>query len=119
MGGEDFTDRIVSEVLTAENARLELAELNDPMRVARLRSECEVAKRKLATEKDAHIRVPDADGRFGEKPKRFRIDRKVFGRLCDPLMQRVQAPIARALRAKSSVVSHVELGAPVVPEVSP
>jgi molecular chaperone HscC len=98
LGGEDFTDRIVSEVLTAENARLELAELNDPMRVARLRSECEVAKRKLATEEEAHIRVPDADGRFGEKPKRFRIDRKVFGRLCDPLLQRVAAPIARALR---------------------
>ncbi|MFK8112882.1 MAG: Hsp70 family protein [Rubripirellula sp.] len=98
LGGEDFTDRIVSEVLSAENSRLELAELNDPLRVARLRSECETAKRKLASELEASIRVPDADGSFGERPKKFRIDRKVFARLCDPLMQRVAAPIARALR---------------------
>ena len=98
LGGEDFTDRIVSEVLAAENARLELAELNDPLRVARLRSECEAAKRKLASDEETFIRVPDPDGRFGEKPKRFRIDQKVFGRLCDPLMQRVAAPIGRALR---------------------
>ena len=98
LGGEDFTDRIVSEVLAAENARLELAELNDPLRVARLRSECESAKRKLASDEQASIRVPDADGRFGEKPKKFRLDRKVFGRLCQPLMQRIAGPIARALR---------------------
>ena len=98
LGGEDFTDRIVSEVLAAEQARLEIAELSDPLRVARLRSECEVAKRKLATEEEAFIRVPSPDGTFGEKPKRFRIDRKIFKRLCDPLMQRVAAPIARALR---------------------
>jgi len=98
LGGEDFTDRIVSEVLASENARLELAELHDPLRVARLRSECETAKRKLAAEESASIRVPESDGRFGEKPKRFRIDRKTFARLCDPLMQRIAGPIARALR---------------------
>ena len=98
LGGEDFTDRIVSEVLSAENAQLELAELNDPLRVARLRSECETAKRALASEESASIRVPDSDGRFGDKPKKFRIDRKVFARLCNPLMQRIAAPIARAIR---------------------
>ncbi|MGB7323666.1 MAG: molecular chaperone HscC [Rubripirellula sp.] len=98
LGGEDFTDRIVSEVLSNENSRLELAELNDPLRVARLRSECETAKRALATEESASIRVPESDGRFGDSPKKFRIDRKVFARLCNPLMQRIAAPIARALR---------------------
>jgi len=98
LGGEDFTDRIVSEVLNAENARLELAELNDPLRVARLRSECEKAKRALAEEEQTSIRVPDADGRFGEKPKTFRFTREVFARLCDPLMQRIAGPIGRALR---------------------
>ena len=98
LGGEDFTDRIVSEVLSTENARLELAELNDALRVARLRSECEAAKRTLADQEQASIRVPESDGKFGASPKKFRIDRKVFGRLCDPLMQRIAAPIARALR---------------------
>ena len=98
LGGEDFTDRLVSEVLSAEDARLETAELHDPLRVARLRSECETAKRLLVSDEEAFIRVPDSDGRFGEKPKRFRIDRKVFRRICDPLLQRIAGPIARALR---------------------
>ncbi len=98
LGGEDFTDRIVSEVLAAENARLELAELNDPLRVARLRSECETAKRKLAEEQQTSIRVPDEDGKFGDQPKKFRIDRDIFAKMCSPLMQRIAAPIARALR---------------------
>ena len=98
LGGEDFTDRMVSEVLAAESTRLEIAELNDPLRVARLRSECEAAKRKLANEEEAFIRVPEDDGRFGEKPKKFRIDRKTFSRVCDALMQRIAGPIARALR---------------------
>ncbi|SMP65547.1 molecular chaperone HscC [Neorhodopirellula lusitana] len=98
LGGEDFTDRIVSEVLASENAQLEIAEFNDPLRVARMRSECETAKRTLASEESASIRVPDVDGRFAAKPKKFRMDRKTFARLCDPLMQRIAGPIARALR---------------------
>lgn len=98
LGGEDFTDRIVSEILNTENVRLELAELNDPLRVARLRSECETAKRDLADAEETAVRVPDADGRFGDKPKKFRISRKVFSRICNPLLQRIQGPIARAMR---------------------
>lgn len=108
LGGEDFTDRIVSEVLSSENARLEIAELNDPLRVARLRSECEAAKRVLVGEESAFIRVPDADGRYGEKPKRFRIDRKTFSKLCDPLMQRIAGPIARALRDAEMTPSEID-----------
>lgn len=98
LGGEDFTDRIVAKVLESENAHLEMAELHDPLRVARLRGECEAAKRKLTTEDSASIRVPETDGMFGVKPKKFRIDRNVFARICDPLLQRIAGPIARALR---------------------
>ena len=98
LGGEDFTDRIVSEILATENARLELAELNDPLRVARLRGEVEAAKRSLIDQEEAKIRVPDSDGQYSEKPKKFRLTRKSFASLCDPLIQRISAPIARALR---------------------
>jgi molecular chaperone HscC len=108
LGGEDFTDRLVSEVLAAESTRLEIAELNDPLRVARLRSECETAKRKLATEGEAFIRVPESDGRFGDKPKKFRIDRKTFARVCDSLMQRIAGPIARALRDAEMQPSEID-----------
>ena len=98
LGGEDFTDRIVSAVLSTENAQLELAELQQPLRVSRLRGECEKAKRELAIEEVCRIRLPESDGTFAEKPKRFKLTREEFSKLCDPLMQRIAAPIARALR---------------------
>ena len=61
LGGEDFTDRLVAAVLTTEKTQLEVAEMKQPLRVSRLREECEVAKRKLASEQRAHIRLPESD----------------------------------------------------------
>ena len=98
LGGEDFTDRIVSAVLSKENTQLEIAELKQPLRVARLRGECETAKRAMADEESAGVRLPERDGTFTESPKRFKIDRAAFASLCKPLMRRIAAPIARALR---------------------
>ena len=98
LGGEDFTDRLVAAVLSAEKMQIELAELKQPLRVARLRAECEAAKRQLAEEESVHVRVPESDGTFAESPKRFRIDRKTFAKLSDRLIQRIAAPIAKALR---------------------
>ncbi|MCC9601707.1 molecular chaperone HscC [Stieleria sp. JC731] len=98
LGGEDFTDRIVAEVLASEQVQLELAELNSPLRVARLRGECEAAKRSLSTGNSASIRVPNQDGELGDNPKQFALDDEQFKKLCKPLFQRVSAPVARALR---------------------
>ncbi len=98
LGGEDFTDRIVSAVLHHEKQQLEIAELKQPLRVARLRQDCEVAKRKLANEEGVRVRLPDANGTIPERPKEFKIDRKTFARLSEPLMKRISTPIDRALR---------------------
>lgn len=98
LGGEDFTDRLVAAVLNTEKIQLEVAEMKQPLRVSRLRQECEVAKRKLASEEKVHIRLPELDGSFAEKPKRFRIDRKMFEKLSKPLMERIERPIGKALR---------------------
>ncbi|KLU02944.1 Chaperone protein DnaK [Rhodopirellula islandica] len=98
LGGEDFTDRMVSAVLASEDTQLELAELQQPLRVSRLRGECEKAKRLLSQEDTCKIRLPDRDGNFPESPKTFRLTRADFSRLCDPLMQRIAGPIARSLR---------------------
>ena len=98
LGGEDFTDRIVAAVLQAENVQLEVAEMKQPLRVARLREECERSKRALATEAQSHVRLPLVDGVLPDKPKRFRMTREMFAKLCKPLMQRVARPIAKALR---------------------
>ncbi|MCC9655649.1 Hsp70 family protein [Rhodopirellula halodulae] len=98
LGGEDFTDRIVSAILAKEETQLELAELQQPLRVSRLRGECEKAKRKLSQDEQSQIRLPDSDGNFPESPKTFTIGRVEFARISEPLMQRIAAPIARALR---------------------
>ncbi len=98
LGGEDFTDRIVSAVLQNEKLALEVAELKHPLRVARLRDECEQAKRKLSNEEVVRIRLPDLDGTIPENPKEFRVDRKAFADLSEALMQRISTPIDRALR---------------------
>ena len=98
LGGEDFTDRMVSAVLKSENTSLELAELKQPLRVSRLRAECEKAKRTLIDSDPCRIRLPDMDGQFAESPKRFKLGRTDFAKLCEPLMQRIAGPVARALR---------------------
>ena len=98
LGGEDFTDRLVSAVLANRNMQLEIAELKHPLHVARLRSECENAKRKLASEKFTRVRLPELDGRYTEKPREFKLNRKNFQKLCGKLMDRIAVPIDRALR---------------------
>jgi molecular chaperone HscC len=98
LGGEDFTDRIVSAVLASEGTPLEIAELQQPHRVSRLRGECEKAKRLLSDEEVCRVRLPGADGTFSEDPKPFKITRDDFAKLCDPLIQRIAGPITQALR---------------------
>ncbi len=50
LGGEDFTDRLVSVVLSQKNMQLETAEMQHPLLVARLRQQCEDAKRAFLSE---------------------------------------------------------------------
>jgi molecular chaperone HscC len=97
LGGEDFTDRLVSAVLASQKLQLEVAELKQPLRVARLRNECEHAKRQLATVEMARVRLPEQSGEFLEQAPEFQLDRTVFSRLCAPLMKRLPGPIDRAL----------------------
>ncbi len=98
LGGEDFTDRLVSAVLASQKLQLEVAELKQPLRVARLRSECEQAKRRLAREGQTRVRLPEPNGQYAERPLEFRVDRSGFAKLCANLMNRIAVPIDRALR---------------------
>ena len=97
LGGEDFTDRLVSTVLKREGLQLETAELKQPIRTARLRQECETAKRNLLKNGKARIRIPDQDGTFDDS-KAVSIDRAAFSKFVQPLMERIKAPINRTLR---------------------
>ena len=98
LGGEDFTDRMVAWVLQQEGLQLEVMELQQPLRVSRLRQACERAKRSLTTQPQGEIQLPDEHGRRIENGKTVTITREQFATLTGNLMARVVKPTERALR---------------------
>ncbi|MDA1212458.1 MAG: Hsp70 family protein, partial [Planctomycetota bacterium] len=98
LGGEDFTNRLTAWALESQKLNLETAEMRHPQLVARLRSECEAAKRRLAVESEATIRMPDLNGDIGDDPEILRVTQKQFDTLIDPLVKRLARPIAKAVR---------------------
>ena len=98
LGGEDFTERLIAWVLNQSGEELELAELKRPLKVSRLRQECEMAKRALLTEPEASVRVPDDNGQLSDNPTRLTITRPMFAKLTERLMERLRKPIDKVLR---------------------
>jgi molecular chaperone HscC len=98
LGGEDFTDRLVASVLESRGLNLETAEMRQPLLVARLRRECEMAKCRLSTEDAATIRIPDVAGQFGDECPKTMLSRDEFSRIVDPIVKRLARPIGKAIR---------------------
>ncbi|HTN76045.1 MAG TPA: Hsp70 family protein, partial [Pirellulaceae bacterium] len=98
LGGEDFTARIVGWVLQQRGRQLETTELKLPLLVSRLREECETAKRALAEQELAHIRLPDDEGNFPPQPESIPLTRPLLKEITDSLVKRLARPMARALR---------------------
>jgi molecular chaperone HscC len=98
LGGEDFTDRIVAEILSRSGMTLEVEEHLRPRRVSRLRAECETAKRALQHAESATIRLVDSEGNLAEPPAVASLTRDDFQRVVDPLLRRLRVPIEQALR---------------------
>lgn len=108
LGGEDFTDRLVATLLAREETQLEVAELHQPLRVARLRQQCELAKRTLATEEQAQVRLPDPNGNIGPEAPAVRVTREAFAKCVKPLLERIEGPLARALRDGRTAIGMVD-----------
>jgi molecular chaperone HscC len=98
LGGEDFTDRLVAWVLDRRGLNLETAEMRQPLLVARLRRECEMAKCRLSDYSEATIRVPDSAGQFAVDCLKLTLDRSEFQRIVDPIVKRLARPIGKAIR---------------------
>lgn len=98
LGGEDFTDRLVATVLESSGHQLETAELRTPLKVARLRQECEHAKRALCESEAVTIRIPDVDGTFAESPEQITFSQADFSEICSKLIDRLKRPIKRVMR---------------------
>lgn len=108
LGGEDFTDRLVAVLLRQEGDQLETAELQQPLRVARLRQQCEVAKRQLTAEAEAKIAMPDRDGKVIEGGRTVRVTAETFAKAVAPLLERLKGPIGKALRDGSCTPAQVD-----------
>ena len=97
LGGEDFTGTMAARILGRHGITFELAELTEPLRVARLRRECELAKRQLSREMQASVRLPDRDGNVPPDAAVEVIARAEFEEWTRPILDRITMPIRRAL----------------------
>lgn len=97
LGGEDFTDRMAAAVLATQNQQFEAMEHKCPLLVARLRNECETAKRLFAVQESATIRIPDTNGQFDDNVKSLVITRDSFRKDVEQLLDRLRGPIGKAL----------------------
>jgi molecular chaperone HscC len=98
LGGEDFTEKLITKVLKSQGLFLEMLELSEPLRLSRLRSECEEAKKKLQIEKTVNIRMPGPNGHFDEVVTSIEIDRSEFSDLVADLVKRLSLPLNKVLR---------------------
>lgn len=97
LGGEDFTNGLVGQLLRDRGHNLEHAELKTPRLVSRLRSECEKAKRQLASNETANIRIPNDEGKFTDESEVATVSRADFDRWTERILARTELPLRRAL----------------------
>lgn len=97
LGGEDFTDRLAAVALASQKLQFEAMEHKHPLLVSRLRQECEAAKRWLAQETAATVRIPNHRGEFEHNGAAVIVTRDSFLSDMQPLLDRLKGPIAKAL----------------------
>ena len=111
LGGEDFDDAITTWFAGAAGIPLP-----DPLQpgpagellAARLRRTVEAARRRLSTAAEAEIVLALSDG----AEARAVLTAADFARICEPLLERLRRPVARALadsRIRPDALSHVVL----------
>jgi molecular chaperone HscC len=108
LGGEDFTDRLMASLLQKQGLQLESAELREPHRVARLRQQCEDAKRQLTNIDSVQITLPDAAGQIAADATTVNVSRAAYTKLVAPLVERLKQPIAKALRDGRAAPGDIE-----------
>lgn len=98
LGGEDFTNRLVAVIMQQRGKQLEVAELQEPLLVARLRQQCEDAKRNLLDAAEAMVKIPAPDGSISDDPETTIVTRDTFATAVKPLLERIAGPMGKALR---------------------
>jgi molecular chaperone HscC len=98
LGGEDFDDLLVRRFWTeagpkGSRGQAEPLERLDPRQLRRLRVEAERARKALSAGGEARMSLQWGDGELA-----WRLDRDTFAALVEPLLERLRAPLERALR---------------------
>jgi molecular chaperone HscC len=107
LGGEDFLDAIFQHSLGALRARgCELAERS--VAHARLREACEQAKRRLSSEETTRLALPQLPTLQGPQDIELTLTRAEVEAAFAPLLERMAAPILRALRDANRSAQSVE-----------
>ncbi|MEQ1512451.1 MAG: molecular chaperone HscC [Lysobacteraceae bacterium] len=90
LGGEDFLDALVEAFLQEHALRKQAIGAPE---YGQLRRRMEVLKRELGGSAVAPLQIT-----IGDNSYTWSIDEERFARLCEPLVQRMRAPIERAMR---------------------
>lgn len=90
LGGEDFLDTLVEAFLQDHSLRKQAISASE---YGQLRRRLEVLKRDLAGSAAAPLQIT-----IGDNSYTWSVDEERFSRLCEPLVQRMRAPIERAMR---------------------
>ena len=106
LGGEDFTTRLASYILSKRNENLENEEFKNPEKVSRLLKECEKAKRSLNEREDISIRMPDSKGNLTSEE--VLVTRTDYEEACSDLIERLRKPCLRALSGSSLLPDEIE-----------
>lgn len=95
LGGEDFTERLVSVVLREMNLNIETVERQSPKLIARLLNECEQAKKNINGREEVSIRLPDKDGNLTLES--FVLTKERLAVETEDLMKRLRIPLMKVL----------------------
>ncbi|NOT88832.1 MAG: molecular chaperone HscC [Lysobacter sp.] len=90
LGGEDFLDALVEAFLQDHSLRKHAISASEH---GQLRRRLEVLKRELGGATVAPLQIT-----IGDNSYTWSVDEERFARLCEPLVQRMRAPIERAMR---------------------
>jgi molecular chaperone HscC len=108
LGGEDFLDAL-TELIELEFqtvTRLDLAK--SPVVRARLREASELVKCRLSHEEQVEIRLDVLPEESRVERFAMSVDRNTLERVCAPLVERLRAPVFRALRDASVAPSVID-----------
>ena len=97
LGGEDFTRTLAARLLARAGRNYEQAEMRSPLLVARLLQLCERAKLDLSRGDSARVPMPDEAGILPPGGPVEVVGRAEFDAWTADLLNRVEAPIRRAL----------------------